>query len=231
MKRKTRARQRSGVLVAGAAVGFALVVAPAVAHNPVWSVTCSDVTVELTDYADGEGAVNTVTVTADGEDLLPAKKFGKSFSERLELPEHGTEIEVRLIVRAGDGKEFDVDETKTAPVCPSSSPSPSDGPEPSESGVPSGSATPSEAPTPTLSAGPSDPETTAPPSSATPTKPEPSRTTATAAPAPGTSAPDEDLAETGGSSATPVIAGAAALVLLAGAGILFAVRKRRSAKD
>lgn len=39
-----------------------------------------------------------------------------------------------------------------------------------------------------------------------------------------------DLAETGSSSATPVIGGAAVAVLLAGGGILWSVRKRRTAQ-
>lgn len=47
-------------------------------------------------------------------------------------------------------------------------------------------------------------------------------------PAPSPSSPD--LAETG-SSSTPVIGGAAVAVLLAGGGILWAVRKRRTAQN
>ncbi|WP_151481335.1 LAETG motif-containing sortase-dependent surface protein [Streptomyces albicerus] len=39
-----------------------------------------------------------------------------------------------------------------------------------------------------------------------------------------------DLAETGGSSATPYIAGGGAAVLLAGGGVLFTVRRRRDAR-
>ncbi|MFD7549848.1 LAETG motif-containing sortase-dependent surface protein [Streptomyces sp. NPDC059816] len=229
MKQTTRAWQRSGVLVAGTAVGLlgvGLAAAPATAHTPVWSVTCSEVTVDLTDYADDEKVTNTVTITADGKDVLPTKKFGKTFSDRLTLPEHTAEIEVRLVVKAGDGKQFDVDETKTAPVC--ASPSPSGSPEPSGSSKPS--------PTPTVttstSAEPTEPGSSEsarpsqPPASAEPTEPEGSDS---ARPAPRTSEPaDEDLAATGGSSTTPWIAGAAVLVLLAGGGIVFAARKRRT---
>jgi LPXTG-motif cell wall-anchored protein len=39
-----------------------------------------------------------------------------------------------------------------------------------------------------------------------------------------------DLAETGGNSATPYIAGGGAAVLLAGGGVLFTVRRRRDAR-
>ncbi|CAM5651443.1 LPXTG cell wall anchor domain-containing protein [Streptomyces californicus] len=48
-------------------------------------------------------------------------------------------------------------------------------------------------------------------------------------PAPSPSSPN--LAETGSSSATPVIGGAAVAVLLAGGGIMWAVRKRRTAQN
>lgn len=41
----------------------------------------------------------------------------------------------------------------------------------------------------------------------------------------------DDLAETGSSSATPMIAGAAGVVLAAGAGLVVVARKRRSAQD
>jgi LPXTG-motif cell wall-anchored protein len=41
----------------------------------------------------------------------------------------------------------------------------------------------------------------------------------------------DDLAETGASSATPMIAGAAGVVLAAGAGLVVVARKRRSAQD
>lgn len=41
----------------------------------------------------------------------------------------------------------------------------------------------------------------------------------------------DDLAETGASSATPMIAGAAGVVLVAGAGLVVVARKRRSAQD
>ncbi|MEV3873864.1 LAETG motif-containing sortase-dependent surface protein [Streptomyces sp. NPDC049906] len=211
MRQKTRAWQRSGVLVAGAVVGLALGAAPAVAHHPVWSVTCSEVSVNLTDYADSAEVTNTVTLTVDGEELLPTKEFGTSFSDRLALPAHDRDVEVRLVVKAGDGGEFDVDQTKTAPVCPSPAPT----------------RTPTPAPVPSNSA--------AAPTSAPPAEPEPTRSPSAASPEPAgqerSTPPDQDLAATGSSSATPVIAGAAALVLLAGGGIMFAVRKRRTTRD
>lgn len=74
----------------------------------------------------------------------------------------------------------------------------------------------------------------------TPSSPAPSPSESSSeAPAPSekpSSAPkpeggSDDLAETGASSATPMIAGAAGVVLAAGAGLVFVSRKRRSAQD
>ncbi|MEU4131108.1 LAETG motif-containing sortase-dependent surface protein [Streptomyces wuyuanensis] len=190
MNAPTRAWKRSGALMAGAAfglVGVGLTAAPASAHTPVWTVTCSEVTVDLKAYS--PNVTNTVTVTVDGKDLLPVEAFGREFSKTLQLPEHKAEVKVRLVVKAGDGDRFSHDETKTAPVC--ETPKPSETPEPSD--------TPS----------------TEPPSSEAPPAPEPST---------------PPLAETGGSSATPVIAGAAAAAVAAGAGILVVTRRRRAAR-
>ncbi|MEV1054592.1 LAETG motif-containing sortase-dependent surface protein [Streptomyces sp. NPDC049887] len=205
MNAPTRAWKRSGALIAGAAfglVGVGLSAAPASAHTPVWTVTCSEVTVDLKAYS--PNVTNTVTVTVDGKDLLPTETFGREFSKTLQLPEHKAEVEVRLVVKAGDGDRFSRDETKTAPVCetpePSGTPEPSKTPEPSE--------TPEEPE-------PSDTPSSEPPSSEAPPAPEPST---------------PPLAETGGSSATPVIAGAAAAAVAAGAGILVVTRRRRAGR-
>ncbi|NLU73070.1 LPXTG cell wall anchor domain-containing protein [Streptomyces sp. HNM0575] len=59
--------------------------------------------------------------------------------------------------------------------------------------------------------------------------PAPSEKPSSAAPAP--NGGGDDLAETGASSATPMIAGAAGVVLVAGAGLVVVARKRRSAQD
>jgi LPXTG-motif cell wall-anchored protein len=63
--------------------------------------------------------------------------------------------------------------------------------------------------------------------------PAPSPSESSAAPAPPAEKPNgggDDLAETGASSATPMIAGAAGVVLVAGAGLVVVARKRRSAE-
>ncbi|MEV0966169.1 LAETG motif-containing sortase-dependent surface protein [Streptomyces sp. NPDC049910] len=218
MNAPTRAWKRSGALIAGAAfglVGVGLNAAPASAHTPVWTVTCSEVTVDLKAYS--SRVTNTVTITADGKDLLPTQEFGREFSKTLQLPEHRTELQVRLVVKAGDGERFSRDETKTAPVCETPEPSePPQEPEPSE---PPSTEPPSTEPPST------EPPSTEPPSTEPPST-EPPSSEAPPAPAPST----PPLAETGGSSATPVIAGAAAAAVAAGAGILVVTRRRRAGR-
>ncbi|MET7519848.1 LAETG motif-containing sortase-dependent surface protein [Streptomyces sp. NPDC005480] len=196
----------SGALIAAAtagAFGVGLFASPAQAHTPVWEVTCSQVSLDLTNY--GSKADNTVTVTVDGKDLLPTATFQNDFHKKLDLPEHSKELQVRLVVKAADGDQYSRDETKTAPVCEGSTPKPSDTPKPTPS-KPADSATPT----------PSD-------------KPSTATSSAAAVPSSKPSADSGDLAETGSSSATPLIAGAAAVVIVAGGGLVWATRKRRSA--
>ncbi|MDX3854544.1 LAETG motif-containing sortase-dependent surface protein [Streptomyces sp. AK02-01A] len=198
--------RRRGALITIAtagALGVGLSAAPAMAHTPVWTVSCSEVSVDLTSY--GNSDKNTVNITVDGKDLLPTKSFKNEFHQKLDLPEHTSEVSVRLVVKAADGDQYSKDETKTAPVCdtPGTPPPASDSPKP----TPSETAT-TEAPTPTEE-----------PSSSSDVLP-------TSKPSPA----GDDLAETGSSSATPIIAGAAAVVLVAGAGIMWASRKRRTAQ-
>ncbi|MFD9563350.1 LAETG motif-containing sortase-dependent surface protein [Streptomyces sp. NPDC059994] len=195
--------RRRGALIGAAAaglIGVGLTAVPAQAHTPVWKVTCSAVTVDLTRYSDE--ATNTVTLkTADGKDLLPTEEFKGEFHKTLKLPAHDKELTLRLIVKAGDGDQHSRDETKTSPVCdtvPPSKPTPSKPPQP----------------TPTPSAKPSKPA------------PAPS-TSSAAAPAP---QPSPNLAETGSSSSTPLVAGMGGAVLVAGAGIVWAARRRRTAR-
>ncbi|MFD7497420.1 LAETG motif-containing sortase-dependent surface protein [Streptomyces sp. NPDC059832] len=200
-----RSLRAAGTLAAAAVVGLTgavLTAGPAAAHTPTWAVNCSEVNLDLTAY--NSNVTNQVTVTVDGKDLLPTETFGKEFHKKLELPEHDKELTVHLVVKAGDGDNFSRDETKTAPVCEGTTPSPA----PSEG-------TPSPAPS-----------KDAPAASATPSEVPSNSAPAVVPPSP--SSPD--LAETGSSSATPIIAGAAVAVLLAGGGIMWSVRKRRTAQ-
>ncbi|MFF3957072.1 LAETG motif-containing sortase-dependent surface protein [Streptomyces sp. NPDC001890] len=203
LRRSLRAARTLAAATVVGLTGAVLSAGPAAAHTPTWAVTCSEVSLDLTAY--NSNVTNQVTVTVDGKDLLPTETFGKEFHKKLELPAHDKELTVHLGVKAGDGDNFSRDETKKAPVCEDAGtppPTPSEGtPSPSPSTeAPDASATPSEAPS----------------------------TSAPAAASPSPSSPD--LAETGSSSAAPVIAGAAVAVLPAGGGIMWSVRKRRTAQ-
>ncbi|MFJ3709840.1 LAETG motif-containing sortase-dependent surface protein [Streptomyces sp. NPDC090053] len=201
-----RSWRRRGAFIAAATsvIGVGLCAVPAQAHAPAWSVSCSEVTVDLKAY--NAKVTNTVTVSVDGKDILPTQEFGSSFSKTLPLAEHTEKLSVHLVVKAGDSQQFSLDETKTAPVC--DTPKPPVTPTPSD--TPSKPApTPSESVTPSAS---------------------PSESAAVPAPSPSASKPT-DLAETGSSSSTPLIAGAAAVVIVAGGGIMFAARKRRSTQS
>lgn len=171
-------------------------------------MTCDEVSLHLTQY--NAGVTNEVTVTVDGKDLLPTEKFGKEFEKTLALPKHDQPLTVHLVVKAGDGERYSKEDTKTALVCEQSTPP----------------STPPPTPTPSASK-PSETPTTASPS---PTG-TPSESVSPSAPAAATPSPSSpDLAETGSSSATPIIGGAAVAVLLAGGGIMWSVRKRRTAQ-
>ncbi|THA77784.1 LPXTG cell wall anchor domain-containing protein [Streptomyces sp. A0642] len=184
--------------------GAVLAAGPAAAHTPTWDVTCTEVSLHLTQY--NGGVTNQVTVTVDGKDLLPTETFGTGLDRTIALPEHDKALTVRLVVKAGDGERFSRDETKQAPVCEETTPKPT--PTPTETKP---SATPTTA-TPTPTATPSETASSSAPAAATPSPSSP------------------DLAETGSSSATPIIGGAAVAVLLAGGGIMWSVRKRRTAQ-
>lgn len=199
-RRSWRAAGTYAAVAVAYLTGAVLCAGPAAAHTPTWAVTCTDVSLDLTAY--NGGVTNQVTVTVDGKDLLPTETFGREFHKKLELPQHDKELTVHLVVKAGDGDQFSKDETKTAPVCEDNTPTPK--PSVSES-------KPAEKPT-----------------TAAPSPSESSPETAPAAASPSPSSPD--LAETGSSSATPIIGGAAVAVLLAGGGIMWSVRKRRTAQ-
>lgn len=203
-----RSWRAAGTLAAAAVVGLTgavLTAGPAAAHTPTWDVTCTEVSLHLTAY-NGD-VTNQVTVTVDGNDLLPTETFGKGLDKTIALPEHDKALTVRLVVKAGDGDQYSRDESKQAPVC-------------EETQEPTPTPTPSETK-------PSETPTTATP---TPTA-TPSETASSSAPAAATPSPSSpDLAETGSSSATPIIGGAAVAVLLAGGGIMWSVRKRRTAQ-
>ncbi|MFI6950392.1 LAETG motif-containing sortase-dependent surface protein [Streptomyces sp. NPDC050422] len=202
-----RSWRAAGTLAAAAVVGLTgavLTAGPAAAHTPTWDVTCTEVSLHLSAYNDD--VTNQVTVTVDGKDLLPTETFGKGLDKKIALPEHDKALTVRLVVKAGDGEQYSRDESKQALVCKETPQEPK--PTPTET-------KPSETPTtatPTPTATPSESASSSAPAAATPSPSSP------------------DLAETGSSSATPIIGGAAVAVLLAGGGIMWSVRKRRTAQ-
>lgn len=207
-----RSWRAAGTLAAAAVVGLTgavLTAGPAAAHTPTWDVTCTEVSLHLSAYNDD--VTNQVTVTVDGKDLLPAETFGEGFDKTIALPEHDKALTVRLVVKAGDGQQYSRNESKQAPACDETPQEPT--PTPTET-------KPSQTPTT------STPTTSTPAPTATP-----SETASSPAPAAATPSPSSpDLAETGSSSATPIIGGAAVAVLLAGGGIMWSVRKRRTAQ-
>ncbi|MEV8052888.1 LAETG motif-containing sortase-dependent surface protein [Streptomyces bacillaris] len=218
-----RSWRGAGALVAAAVVGLTggiISAGPAAAHIPAWAVTCSEVTVDLKYYT--PNVPNTVAVSVDGKELLPTKEFGTAFSTKLTLPDHSEPVTVRLVVKdAGKGGTHSIDETRTAEPCegkPTPTPTETE-PSPTPTEPTSAEPTPSES-TPSETPGTETPEPSATPGG------EPSESSP-AVPAPSPGSPD--LAETGSSSTTPVIGAAALAVLLAGGGILWAVRKRRTA--
>lgn len=204
MQMKHHGRVRTGAIAAisfAALVGAGALATPASAHTPNWTVTCDSVKVDLTQY--NAKVDNTVTITVDGKDLLATKEFKGSFHTTLPLAKHGQDVKVRLVVKAGDkdaDPKWSVDETKTVAPCKGDESTPP--------------VTPSTPPSTTPSTTPATPTPTASTPSAPVVKP--------------SSSTPPNLAETGGSSATPVIGGIAAAVVAAGAGLLFMNRKRRS---
>ncbi|MFF8286153.1 LAETG motif-containing sortase-dependent surface protein [Streptomyces albus] len=202
--------QRSVAIAAtGAAafVGTAIAAVPAQAHTPQWSVTCDSVSIDLKSYGDSG---NKVLVKA-GDKVLIDETFGKEFTKKAELPKHDAPLKVTAQVTAADDAKYSWGpETKEAPVCDTpTKPTPSE----SESTTPPPSDTPSESATPSQK--PSE-------------KPEPSASESSSVPAAKPQGGGEDLAETGSSSNTPMIAGIAAAVVVVGGGLVVFARKRRS---
>jgi hypothetical protein len=211
-----RRRSACTAVAAAGVLGVGLSAAPAFAHTPTWSVTCSEVSLDLTGYGDSDK--NSVTVSVDGKDLLPTENFKNDFRKNLDLPEHKGELTVRLVVKAADGDQFSKDETKTAPVCPGEESSPP--------------AVESSAPAPSGSVPGATPGEEAPSGKAPSAAPkQAAASSAAAVPSSQPSPAGDDLAETGSSSTTPLIAGAAVVVLVAGAGIMWAARQRRTIQN
>ncbi|WP_063795969.1 LAETG motif-containing sortase-dependent surface protein [Peterkaempfera griseoplana] len=217
---------RGGITAAATAtalLGSGVLAGSASAHVPAWTIDCSSVHINLVKY--NADVHNTVTVKVAGTTVLGPSTFGESFQQDLKLQDHGTPLDVELIVESGDGNGA-LDEHKTAEVCPGHETSAP----PATSAAPSSPAASSPAPssaapsTPAASgAAPSSPAASgAAPSSSAPV----AAVSASASPSSG-----PGLAETGASSSTPVIAGAAVAVVALGGGLLVLSRRRRGARS
>jgi LPXTG-motif cell wall-anchored protein len=157
----------------------------------------------LKNYDNKAGNTVTVTDVTDGTKLLD-ETFPAEFQKTFPLDSHSKEIKLHLSVKSADGQGA-IENDATSPVCPGQE---SSAPAPSESApAPATSSPAAESPAPSADTS----------SSAAAVLP-------TSQPSPA----GDDLAETGSSSSTPMIAGGAAVVLVAGAGILWASRKRRA---
>lgn len=215
MKMTRESRRRSAVIAGAglaALVGAGVFAVPASAHNSDWNVTCNSVSVHLTNY--NGGVTNSVSVSVDGGAVLASEAaFGASYDYSGALPDHTDSIKVHLVVKAGDGSQYNRDEYKTAAPCETPPTTPASPP-------PSTGATTPAAPT------------TAPPTTSAPAAPVVSTSATSSAPAvaaTSSASGGSDLAETGSSSATPMIAGIAAAVVVVGGGLVFVGRRRRSA--
>ncbi len=142
---------------------------------------------------------NTVELQDDGKNMLPYNTtFQDSFHFSHKLPPHSSPLPMTLVVSAGD----DPDGSRGFSVTKTAT----------APVCPADSASPTPAP----SHSPGRPTAT------------PSTSAVAPAPSPSPSTPGTHLAETGGSSATPVIAGVAAAVVLAGGGLTVLSRRRRA---
>lgn len=222
MARHVRIRGAALAGAAGTAVLLSGVLATgASAHTPAWAVTCDKVTVDLADYSGSKNVKNLVSLTIDGEKVVDQQQFGSGYHQSFTVKAHSAPVTATLVVTTTEqpkNPKWNVTETKTIAVCATPSPSPT----PTTPGT---SPTPSTSPTPTRTA-------TATPSTSASATVAPTSTTTSAAPA--TSAPatvkaastTPALAQTGGSSATPIVAAAGGAVVLVGGALLLLSRRR-----
>ncbi len=229
MARQVRTR---GAALAGA-VGIAVLVSGvlatgASAHTPAWKADCDKVTVDLTGYSDGKDVKNSVSLTIDGENVLDQKTFGAAFHGSFPVKAHTAPGTATLVVTTTEdpkSEKWNLTETKPIALCPTPSPSPTVSASASPSPSPSPSATPTATPAPSTSA----PATVAPTSTApTSAAPSPAPTTAPATARPSATASAPALAQTGGGSATGIVAAIGGAVVVLGGALLFLTRRRRA---
>ncbi|MEV7596677.1 LAETG motif-containing sortase-dependent surface protein [Kitasatospora sp. NPDC089797] len=214
-------RMGAAALAGTAAAGILLPLALATnasAHVPTWSTTCDKVVIDLINYSPKPDVKNTVSLTIGDDKVLDAKEFPAEFHGTFPVKDHDAPLTAHLVVKTTETpaeKGWSIDETKTIAPCHTPTPTPTPTPTKTPTPTPTPTDTPSATPTPSRTP------------TATPT-PTPSRTTvAPAAPAP--SAPA--LAQTGSSDSTPIIAAAGAGVLLVGGALVLVARRRRGGSE
>ncbi|NYI08207.1 LPXTG cell wall anchor domain-containing protein [Allostreptomyces psammosilenae] len=242
-----------GGAVSAALIATGAMAAPASAHTPTVNVTCETVTVDLTYYADSG---NQVKVTA-GETVLADETFGASYHRTLELPTPLTApLTVRVEVTASDDDRYDAVIERTTPQdCQDEQEEDENGAGGSDAGNDTGAGTgddegtPDEnattggaggteeddtdgdaSPSPSASteSGASGGDTDGSGDAATPTPSVSATTTGGNSPVPATVPGETELAATGGSTSTTLMASFGAVVLAAGGALLFVARGRRA---
>ncbi|MBN0038633.1 hypothetical protein JN535_00400 [Cellulosimicrobium cellulans] len=96
-------RLLAGAAAAALAMGAVLVAtaAPASAHTPQVSATCTELSVNLTQYSDRGHSKNEVTVTI-GDESVDTRSFKASFRGTYEIPDPGTATPWKVAVKASD---------------------------------------------------------------------------------------------------------------------------------
>lgn len=197
---------------AAAVLGLGPAATPASAETSSWSVSCSEVTIDLTGY--NLLVINTVEVTDNGKEMGPERGFRDEFHQTLAIPAHDRAARIHLVVNTGNGSVA-VDETKVSPVCGAATPSASSSAAPTGGSATPATPTPASPSTPSSSAsGTPEPDTSG---SGSPTSAAPGRAGGSAAP----------LAETGAAGTSSLVA-SAAVGLGAGGALLLTGRRRRS---
>ncbi|MFF2623527.1 hypothetical protein [Oerskovia jenensis] len=106
------------LLASGAAAllalgGLVATAAPASAHTPRVTATCTGLEVKLTQYSDG---ANSVVVKVDGK-VVKDESFKRSWSTSYAFPDTSVGHSWELAVKASDGKRFDFSDDGTTDAC------------------------------------------------------------------------------------------------------------------
>ncbi|WP_083751898.1 LPXTG cell wall anchor domain-containing protein [Saccharothrix sp. ALI-22-I] len=212
-----------------AAVAVLAMTAPASAHVPELKAECKDdkaiLSVKLRAYAGGNS--NTIKIK-DGDETLKDQKFGQSYEEKFTRPGDVAHV-FTVTVKAGDGDQFSFTKKLKTPPCVTGT----------TTTTTSATTTTTSTTTTTTTVGTTtttEPTTTTTTTTTTPIETTPTTTTTTTTSSLPTTTTtgivpvsnESDLANTGASTAVPLVIG---LVLLGAGGLaLFMLRRRRTAE-